>query len=559
MPAGESLARAIGKQGLSKLPGSLEALWWVNDLARDKWHRSPWKYLSGNPLPKLMREWRNDLTSIPLLSHLARKKVLFVAGGLSNIIEHSLATSFVLAHRNCEVDVALFDDVRAERSNDKYSRRKFRYYYGGAINGGPDHSPRHKLIHLAQVPESGLTEDVIAEARAQALVDIVYITRRETIDPDGRDRELYHYRIKRNCDLMARLGTLMKQKVYDLLITPNGAVLEYGAAYRLSCRSGLPAGTYEFWDGPGKAAASFGPNVLSLNTEELWKNDEPHELTSARHQRAVATLNARLKSQPGGLDRRQLMELLPLRPNAPVVLICPNVPFDGMFLGTASLFCNMREWLVETTRDLRSNRSQPNIIVRSHPREADYDPEETASSIIRDMGDEIQQLVHVIPAESTISTYDLMRIADLGVVYSSTTGLEMATQGVPVVCGNHFHYNGKGFTHDSLTKDQYFETIEKILSSPSRYRLSPRQVELALSYLDIYFNDFPHAFPWTFADFWRSLEEWPVRRVISPEGDAAFGSFFDQILGVKVESGYAQSLRRGSSERNLATEAEPAV
>jgi len=124
-----------------------------------------------------------------------------------------------------------------------------------------------------------------------------------------------------------------------------------------------------------------------------------------------------------------------------------------------------------------------------------------------------------------------MGIADLGVVYSSTTGFEMGAFGTPVVCGNYFHYNGKGFTHDPRTVEEYFEIIDRILAAPSEYRLSPKQMDLALSYLDIFFNQFPVPFPWGTADFWRELNEWPIGRVISAEGDARFGPSFDRLVG----------------------------
>ena len=43
-----------------------------------------------------------------------------------------------------------------------------------------------------------------------------------------------------------------------------------------------------------------------------------------------------------------------------------------------------------------------------------------------------------------------MDSSDLGLVYSSTTGLELALYGVPVIAAARIHYADKGFTIDAV-------------------------------------------------------------------------------------------------------------
>jgi hypothetical protein len=99
------------------------------------------------------------------------------------------------------------------------------------------------------------------------------------------------------------------------------------------------------------------------------------------------------------------------------------------------------------------------------------------------------------------------------------------------VSGNFWHYNWKGFTYDTTTIDEYYKLIDQILMEPSQYKLSQSQLDLALSYLDVYFNQFPMPFPWGEYDFWRELNEWPVSRVMSQEGGKRFGPTLDKLIG----------------------------
>ena len=44
--------------------------------------------------------------------------------------------------------------------------------------------------------------------------------------------------------------------------------------------------------------------------------------------------------------------------------------------------------------------------------------------------------------------HDLVETAGLGLVYTTTVGLEMAMSGVPVIVIGQTHYRGKGFSLD---------------------------------------------------------------------------------------------------------------
>jgi hypothetical protein len=57
-----------------------------------------------------------------------------------------------------------------------------------------------------------------------------------------------------------------------------------------------------------------------------------------------------------------------------------------------------------------------------------------------------------------------MKLAAAGLVYGSTTGLEMGVRGIPVIVAGQIYYRGLGFTYDASTRSEYRNLIEDVLS-----------------------------------------------------------------------------------------------
>ena len=84
--------------------------------------------------------------------------------------------------------------------------------------------------------------------------------------------------------------------------------------------------------------------------------------------------------------------------------------------------------------------------------------------------------VSLVPAHSDISTLSLFPVMDYCLTVRGTVGLEAACRGIPVLTGGTGRYDGKGFTIDSTTPQQYIERVARLQDVP---RLTPAQVELA--------------------------------------------------------------------------------
>jgi hypothetical protein len=77
--------------------------------------------------------------------------------------------------------------------------------------------------------------------------------------------------------------------------------------------------------------------------------------------------------------------------------------------------------------------------------------------------------VQVLGPHDPTSSYALMDACDAGLVYTSTTGLEMAAAGIPTIVAGTTHYRGKGFTIDVGTPVEFDDALAAVLEAPDRH------------------------------------------------------------------------------------------
>jgi len=165
----------------------------------------------------------------------------------------------------------------------------------------------------------------------------------------------------------------------------------------------------------------------------------------------------------------KIIQTLPLDPKKSIALCATGVAWDATANVPSRAFRNMYDWLWETIRWF-AGHPEWQLVIRVHP------DENIVSNIASERrtrfenelslrGIKIPQNVFIIPSSSRISVYDLIDVASLGIVYTSTTGLEMACAGLPVIAIGHSHFRNKGFTLDPSNRSDYFFMLEKILSN----------------------------------------------------------------------------------------------
>jgi hypothetical protein len=121
-----------------------------------------------------------------------------------------------------------------------------------------------------------------------------------------------------------------------------------------------------------------------------------------------------------------------------------------------------------------------------------------------------------------------MDASDVGLVFTSTAGLELALHDVPVIVAGQTHYRGKGFTVDVASPDEFQTALAAAVADPQA--VAPDR-DLARRYAYLFFFRAPIGAPYV-------EEHVPgLARITSPDltelepGHAEVDRICDKILG----------------------------
>ncbi|NTV37078.1 MAG: hypothetical protein HGA53_09000 [Anaerolineaceae bacterium] len=143
--------------------------------------------------------------------------------------------------------------------------------------------------------------------------------------------------------------------------------------------------------------------------------------------------------------------------------------------------------------------------------------------------------IHLIGPKEKVNTYDIIEVADVGLVYTTTVGMEMAMNGIPVLVSGQTHYRDRGFTIDPDSYVSYFKLLGQMLETPKAFRLTREQVEQAWSYAYRFFFEYPRPFPWHLVRLWDDYKARPLEYTFSEEGRAQYADTFRYLTGEPID------------------------
>jgi hypothetical protein len=337
---------------------------------------------------------------------------------------------------------------------------------------------------------------------------------------------------------------LLKDGAYDAVVIPNGSILEFGAAFRAARHLGVRTVTYEFGEQRERMWLAHDDEVMRQDTSGLWRARGAVPLGEAEKQAIGDLYRARRggelwanfgrqwQSAPsqGALGARQALGLDPTRP---VALLCTNVVGDSLALGRQVFTTGMAGWLAATVRWF-SRHPQAQLVVRVHPGELLGAGHPSADIVHQELPD-LPSHVTLVGPESPVNTYDLMELAHLGLVYTTTVGMEMAMAGIPVITAGVTHYRGRGFTDDPETMPAYLAALEARLADLPGRQLAPEAIDLAWRYAYRFFFEYPFRFPWHLVRFWDDLAARPFESVLSPDAWPRYAGTIRSLAGDPID------------------------
>ncbi|MBN2556289.1 MAG: hypothetical protein JXA97_10165 [Anaerolineales bacterium] len=528
------MTRQPSKDRIKKLLGNVPgaASWYQNWIARG---RNPSAGYDLARLETAVQAWASVLiTAAPPQSG---KRILLV-GSLRWWLEYTTALAVLLRSQGHRVDLAYLPYRRWTETVSRFDAQRQAALIEHTLSPLAEWMD---LLNLSAHPVGDIPGDVDAEILEQSRLDVQYTLQREDVDwEEDVERDLLALRLERNRIAAGAALDLFSGGEYDTVLIPNGSILEFGSIYRVARHTGTQVVTFEFGEQRERMWLAQNAEVMRLDTSALWDVRGGIPLT-LQEEEAVKTLyqarrggklwkNFSRQWQAGDhAGSRKVRAQLNLDPDRPLALLCTNVVGDSLALDRQVFTEGMEDWLTQTVQYFKDH-PEVQLVVRVHPGEL-LGAGHPSVDIVRSALPDLPEHVILVPPESKINTYDLIEMAQLGLVYTTTVGMEMAMAGLPVVVAGATHYRGKGFTYDPETLAGYVDTLDRLTRDGKTLLLSDAQVELAWRYAHRFFFEYPFPFPWHLVTFWEDLAERSLTQVVLENGTRVYERTLQALAG----------------------------
>lgn len=263
----------------------------------------------------------------------------------------------------------------------------------------------------------------------------------------------------------------------DRIVMLNGWFASESMMLNLAKLNSIPATIMECGYLPN-TLAFYHNEPVDYDASEFWVDYKDIPLSDDETARVNNYLSGRRNNQNSLYeywrnsedDRSVILHTLGLDGNKKIVVLFPNINWDSALLNAEIAFGSMYDW-VKTTIVYFCDKTDVQLLVRGHPAEAAIHGA-MRDSVVNRIKAEFGNLpnhIKLIEPTNPINSYVLMDLAEYGIVYTSSTGMELAAIGKPVVCCGKIHYREKGFTVDVNNKQEYLNVLSSLSTNSFQY------------------------------------------------------------------------------------------
>ena len=520
------------KNIIGQIPFSAELYWLIRQRGKPIQSRFSLKNLNER-LPEIKQQ-----VSV-LRENAAPGKKVLVFASLHYWIEHAALLSMAFSAQGHQVTLGYLPFSDWQTAINLFDLKRQNAYARNVL------SKAAPLINPVSFLPQRQNYKILPEA-VQEIVELVsdydsqYTLQNEYVD---KESSIYQLRLERNQQLAYIAYYWLKSHKPDVVIVPNGTIQEMGVVYRLAQLLKIPSITYEFGDQRNRIWIAQNAEVMRQETDAMWEAKGEQPLTEAQAERLKSFFSARQRADlwenfarrwqdmptQGGDKVRKALGL----DDRPIVLLATNVLGDSLTLGRQVFSESMAEWISRTVQYFLGIEDVQ-LVIRVHPGEV-LTHGVSMLDVVESVIPELPSHIKLIKPTDKTNTYDLIEVADVGLVYTTTVGLEMALNGLPVIVAGNTHYRGRGFTLDPDSWVQYYKTLKRVMEEPKEYKLTPEQVDLARQYAYRFFFEFPRPFPWHLVRMWEDYQEQPIDEVFKPENFEKYAQTFKWFLGEPMD------------------------
>jgi hypothetical protein len=297
--------------------------------------------------------------------------------------------------------------------------------------------------------------------------------------------------------ILRSVRAALDREAPDVVVLCNGLFLFEAIAWAACAERGIRVVTYERGFIQDTLVAEVDAAACLFDVDDEWSKWRDVALTDDEREQ----LEQYLRDRELGLhtiDRfwagARFDDVDRVRPGRLVTLFS-NLTWDSAVIGQGVAFEGIADWVTATV-EFFAKRPDDQLVIRVHPAEVKLPGKQTREPlepILRRRFPELPPNVRLVPADDAESSYPLMAASDAVLVFTSTTGLEAAVRGRPVIVAGRTHYRERGFTVDVEDRCGYERALEAVLDRPEDFRPDREQVE---RYAYLFFFRHPIPAPW---------------------------------------------------------------
>ena len=520
------------KKVLGQIPFAAELYWLVRQNGKPIQSRFSLKRLQEY-MPEIMADVKKFRKENP------QAKNVYIFATMHFWIEHAAVMGMAFSALGHQVTLGFLPYGDWRTQINKFDLKRQNFYARKVLDLAGEFMENISLLNL-KTGYKPLPGEIMEIVKQVSHYDTQYTLQVEEVDEKS---EIYRLRYERNLQAARAAYAWLQPKKPDVLVIPNGTIQELGIVYRVARFLNIKTITYEFGDQRQRIWFAQNGEVMRQNTDNLWEARRDYHLHDSQLERVKALFAARQKATTwenfarrwqgtpakGGEQARAELGL----DNRPVVLLATNVLGDSLTLGRQVFSRSMSEWISRTVQYF-AGRQDAQLVIRVHPGEL-LTHGLSMVDVVKEVLPKLPEHIHLIGPAEKMNTYDLIDVADVGLVYTTTVGLEMAMNGLPVIVAGHTHFRNRGFTHDADSWVSYFKLLGQILEEPEKFRLGNEEIELAWKYAYRFFFEYSRPYPWHLVRLWDDYKAHPLSSVLTDEGMKQFGDTFNHLLGKPID------------------------
>ena len=466
-------------------------------------------------------------------------KNIFIFSSLHYWIEHAAVMGITLAGLGHKVTLGYLPFHDWQNTINKFDLRRQNLYADGILSKAKPVMDSVSFLSL-HTGYKVIPEDLRDRIEQISRYDSMYTLQVENVDTSSA---IYKLRLKRNMSAARDAYEYLKTNKPDVVIVPNGTIQEFGVVYEVARYLDIPAVTYEFGEQRERIWLAQNDKVMRQETCDMWEAFRDKALTEPEKAKITEQFEAR-RNASVWKNFARLWQAVPAKgveaarkelglDERPMVLLATNVLGDSLTLGREVFSQSMEDWL-EKTLQYFAGRKDAQLVIRVHPGEVLIHGQ-SMMDVIKRVLPTLPEYIRVIAPTEKVNTYDLIAAADVGLVYTTTVGLEMAMSGVPVIVVGDTHYRGRGFTQDPQSWVQYHKTLKAVLENPQGFRLSEEQINLAWAYAYRFFYEYPRPYPWHLVYLWEDYAKHPLGEVVKSKEWPQYKQVFGYLAGEPLD------------------------